>query len=261
MPEWVFIAYLIFSFLSLTTALFIVEWKTGDKQNSVTAALGTGLFAVIGAALLMVPVFALVYFGMLPKGPYRTLDLLINLLVSISWAHLAHYAWATGRTSLERHAVGAALYLALLTLFLGIWTGALVRFRYAIVVAIWGLLCLGLSLWLGARGSFHRVKSALLGSALLSLLFIGLSPKLIPVTFRTADELHAAQFGFPIPFIMQELRPGPRPLPLSTVAGSPLDNPTEVRWGTFLLAVAFSTLVIFLTFQAIQAVRGGRRAK
>lgn len=151
MAEWVFLGGLPLAFLSLIGAIFLFQWRETGQERSAFEALPLVLIAVVGAILLMVPLFYLVYVGMIPKWRYRVLYVAVNALLPMLWAHLAVFAWGTGRSFWERYALGIAFFLTVPVLFLGIWMGALLQFRYSILVADWLLFIAGLTLWRRAR--------------------------------------------------------------------------------------------------------------
>lgn len=147
MPEWLFIGYLILSFISLVAAVYVVQ----SRKNSSYATLNMGVIAVVGTLLMMVPLFYLIYVGMIPEWKIRIIYLLANYLLPLVWAHLAVYAWGTGKTFWERYALGIAFFLTVPVLFLGIWVEAMVRFPFSILLADWGLLLISLTIWLKSR--------------------------------------------------------------------------------------------------------------
>lgn len=148
MLELLFIGGLLLSFLSLVGALFLGQWRETDQTRSALEALRMVFVAVVGALLLMLPLFYLVYIGMIPRWGSNVTTLVANILLPLGWAHLSVYASATGRTFWARYAPGIAFYLTLLVLFVGLWIGA---FRNAILLANWLLLLGSLALWLRAR--------------------------------------------------------------------------------------------------------------
>lgn len=156
MLELLFIGGLLLSFLSLVGALFLAQWRETGQSRSAFSALLVVLVAVVGALLLMLPLFYLVYIGMIPRWRYGVPYVLANLLLPLGWAHLSVYAWGTGRNFWARYAPGIGLFLTLPVLFLGVWTGAMLWFRYAILLVDWLLLLGSLALWLRAR----RVRPA-----------------------------------------------------------------------------------------------------
>jgi hypothetical protein len=156
MPEWVFIGYLILSFVSLVTAFFVVQWRSNGKRSPVYDCLMMGAVAVACAVVMMVPLFYMVYIGLLANGRDAIVP---NLLLPLVWAHWAVYAWGTGKTFWEQHAIGMAFFLTVPVLFLGVWVGAMVRFRYSIVLIDWVLLLISLALWLKARVTVRKSGS------------------------------------------------------------------------------------------------------
>lgn len=151
MLELIFIGGLLLSFLSLVGALFLGQWRETGQTRSAFEALRMVLVAVVGALLLMVPLFYLVYIGMIPRWGGNVAALVANILLPLGWAHLSVYASETGRTFWARYAPGIGLYLTLLVHFLGLWTWALLWFPYWILLADWLLLLGSLALWLRAR--------------------------------------------------------------------------------------------------------------
>ena len=97
-----------------------------------------------------------------------------------------------------------------------------------------------------------------ISACLVSFIFVGVSPVLIPVMVQTTEALRSVHFGFPIAFVRQQLVTSRTP-PLRVAAGSPLDNPTEILWGNFLLSVVLCTVVLFLILEAVRLM--GMRKK
>jgi len=155
-PEWVFIGYLTLSFLSLVGLVFWAQWWRNEKDRSAFGTVKMAARSVLGALLLMIPLFYLVCAGMIPTGKPGIAFMVTNLLVALGWVHLAIFAWATGKTLQERYVILAALFLTVPVLFFMVGVGAMVKFPYSFVLAAWRLWLASLILWLESRRHSRR---------------------------------------------------------------------------------------------------------
>lgn len=81
---------------------------------------------------------------------------------------------------------------------------------------------------------------------MISLIIVGITPLIIPVTVTEPSQLSNLRFGAPLPFIQQEstLQPPDEWFPYKLVLLSPWENPTQILWGNFLASVVLFSIVL-----------------
>lgn len=151
MPEPVWIGYFILLFAILGSKIFMLLRQHRQIYTVTDKVISIGITSVFGAIVVMVPVFYLVYVGMIPRWRYGLTYLVLNFLVPFIWSYLAVYAWGTGKAFRDRYAVGICLFLTVPTLFLAVWLGVPVRFPYSLQVIDWVLFLTGVIIWLRSR--------------------------------------------------------------------------------------------------------------
>lgn len=81
---------------------------------------------------------------------------------------------------------------------------------------------------------------------LLSLLLVGATPLLVPVTATGPEDLRDLRLGAPVPFIRQEssLTPPPEWFPQRLTLLSPWEHPTRILWGNLAASLAIAGVAL-----------------
>lgn len=146
MPEWLFWSYLVLSFVSLQVAIHWMQWRRLGRASPPIRALGALGSSLGGALLLTVPLFYLIYIGILV--PYRQpVAIAISLAIPLLWAHLAVFSWSRGTGRWQDGAVGITLSLTIPVLYVVAYSGAFLRLPVILPICNWALFLTGLWLW------------------------------------------------------------------------------------------------------------------
>jgi hypothetical protein len=79
---------------------------------------------------------------------------------------------------------------------------------------------------------------------IISLIIVGITPLIIPVTVTEPSQLNNLRFGALLSFIQQDswLHPPEEWFPHKLIILSPWENPTRILWGNFVASVAIVSI-------------------
>lgn len=93
-------------------------------------------------------------------------------------------------------------------------------------------------------------------------VFLTFSTAYFPVMVESKSEMHSMQFGFPIPFVRQDLSALDPPLPRKISIGSMWEHPTKINivnltssFSIFFLSFFFISYIIMLLVATIKNIK------
>lgn len=92
---------------------------------------------------------------------------------------------------------------------------------------------------------------------IISLIIVGITPLIIPVTVTEPSQLNNLRLGAPLSFIQQDswLDPPEEWFPHKLIILSPWENPTRILWGNFVASVAIVSIGFTIISGVIARIR------
>ncbi|MDK2836744.1 MAG: hypothetical protein PWP21_1521 [Thermosediminibacterales bacterium] len=94
---------------------------------------------------------------------------------------------------------------------------------------------------------------------IISLIIVGITPLIIPMTVTEPSQLNNLRFGAPLSFIQQDsswLQPPEEWFPRKLIILSPWENPTRILWGNFAASVAIVSIGFTIISGVLTWIRG-----
>ena len=89
-------------------------------------------------------------------------------------------------------------------------------------------------------------------------IFFTILSLLIPRTVYTVKGLKTVSFGWPIPFVKQNLSAVDRPFPYMAYISSPWENPTNILWLQFIILILLFTLTVAIPIFLYRKYKTGK---